>query len=287
MVTIERRLVGVLRYRKIWLPGRDAALEVARSLRSNEVVRLFAAPENLDDLPRVARRREMRTAWIDLAGSPAAVLNGMKKKSCRYEIRRAQKMLDQVAIEVSTKKARHDFFRIYNDFARAKHLPKLTVGQLHEYTPCADTFVIYRNGEPLCSHLLLRDSESGTARLLYSASRRLHTPEDGAICGALNRYLHWQEMLHYQSQGFVTFDFGGIRSPDDPISRFKLSFGGRIVTESYYVLGGVVWLAKLASLVYERMFRRPAFRPNDIGDTQRVASEGSPPVSEFRTNVFD
>jgi hypothetical protein len=287
MVTIERRLAGVLRYRKIWLPGRDAAIEVARSLRFNDVVRLFAAPDHLDDLPRLARKREMRTAWIDLSGSPAAILNGMKKKSCRYEIRRAEKMLDQVAIEVSTTQARHDFLRIYNDFARVKHLPRLTVSHLHEYTPHADTFLIYRSGEPLCSHLLLRDSESGTVRLLYSASRRLHTPEDGAICGALNRYLHWQEMLHYQRQGFVTFDFGGIRSPEDPISRFKLSFGGRIVTESYYVLGGVVWLAKLGSRVYEKIFRRPASRPNDIGETQRAVSEGSPSVSGFRTNVSD
>ncbi|MFZ0921561.1 MAG: GNAT family N-acetyltransferase [Candidatus Acidiferrales bacterium] len=256
MLTIERRVGGLLRYRKVWFPSREAAHEISRSLRPNEVVRFFGASRNLGALPRLVRHRQLQTAWVDLAAGPDGILNGMKRKSCRYEIRRAEKMLDRVEIERSSPKAHRDFLAVYNDFAKTKRLPRFPAAWLREYSTHSETFVIYLNGEPLCCHFLLRDSEAGIVRLLYSGSRRLQTPEDAAACGALNRYLHWHEMQRYHSQGFATFDFGGIRDPEDHFSRFKLSFGGAVVTEHYYLLGGIQWVARLGNIVYEKILRR-------------------------------
>jgi hypothetical protein len=258
MVTIRRRVSGVFRYRKAWFPAREELLEISRSLRWNEIVRFFAAPDDLPALPNLIARRRMRTLWVDLAGGPEKILEGMKRKSCRYEIRRAEKMLDGVTIEAGSEKSRQDFLVGYNDFAHAKHLRKLRPPWLREYLPLADTFVLYLRNEPLCCHLLIRDAARGIVRLLDSGSRRLETPKDAAACGALNRYLHWHEMQRYQVEGFVTFDFGGIREPADPISRFKLSFGGAVVTEHYYLLSRAQWVARLGNLVYEKLLRGQA-----------------------------
>ena len=189
---------------------------------------------------------------MDLSGGPNKILNDMKKKSCRYEIRRAERMLGEVEIETGTSKARRDFLSLYNDFAQAKRLPRFGPAQLREHSEHAETLVLYFRDEPLCCHLLLRDPDSGIVRLLYSGSRRLHTAEDAAACGALNRYLHWHELQRYHAQGFVRFDFGGVRDADDPISRFKLSFGGEVVLEHYCLLSGAAWAARLGQLVYER-----------------------------------
>lgn len=259
MLTIERRIGGVLRYRKVWFPSQDGALEISQSLRSNDVVRIFGASPEIAPLPRLVKHRQLKTAWVDLSAGPDAILDGMKRKSCRYEIRRAERMLNKIEIEITSERANRDFLALYNEFAKVKGLPQFSRHWLEEYAAFGEIFVLYLNGESMCCHLLLQDQEAGIVRLLYSGSRRLQNSEDAAACGALNRYLHWYEMQRYHGQGFATFDFGGIRDPEDPISRFKLSFGGVIMTEHYYLLSGSQWIAGLGNFVYERILRRTVY----------------------------
>jgi GNAT acetyltransferase-like protein len=253
MVILERQIAGLLRYRKVWFPTHAAALAIGCGLRPNDLARFFGASDSLSALPHAVAHRQLRTTYVDLSGGPEEILKGMKKKSCRYEIRRAERMLGEVEIETGSSKAQRDFLALYNDFARAKRLPRFSPLQLREYSAHAQTLVLYFQGQPLCCHLLLRDRESSIVRLLYSGSRRLHTAEDAAACGALNRYLHWHELQRYHAQGFATFDFGGIRDADDPISRFKLSFGGAAIVEHYCLLSGTEWVARLGNLVYEKL----------------------------------
>ena len=49
-----------------------------------------------------------------------------------------------------------------------------------------------------------------------------------------------------------------IDEPADPNSRFKLSFGGAVVTEHYYLLSRAQWVARLGNLVYEKLLRGQA-----------------------------
>lgn len=262
MVIIPRQIAGLLRYRKIWFPTREAAQAISMSLAPTELVRFFGASDSLTDLPHAVAHRQLRTSCVDLSGGPDKILQGMKKTSCRYRIRRAEKMLGQVEIETGSPKAQRDFLALYNDFARAKRLPRFSPLQFQEHSAHAETLILYFQGEPLCCHLLLRDPESSIVRLLYSGSRRLRGAEDAAACGVLNRYLHWHELQRYYALGFRTFDFGGIRDANDPVSSFKLSFGGSIVVEYYCVFSGTEWVARLGHLVYERL-RRPAAQPKE------------------------
>lgn len=260
MVAIERRIGGLLRYRKIWFADYQQAGEISRSLGRTDVVRFFAAPGDLSALPNIVKHRQLQTAWIDLSAGPESVLSGMKKKSCRYEIRRAEKMLARVDIDMNSPKALGDFLALYNEFAGVKRLPGLPASWLREYSANGEVFVLYLEKVPLCGHLVLRDTERRVVRLIYSASRRLQTTGDASACGALNRYLHWYEMQRYHAQGFATFDFGGIRDSNDPISRFKLSFGGAVVAEHYYLFSGSQWIARLGNLAYERILRRSVLK---------------------------
>jgi hypothetical protein len=258
MVKIERRVHRLFRDRNFWFPSPAQAMEISKSLRPNDVVRFFGVSPALDTVPHLVDHQKMRSLWINLSAGPDAVLNGMKRKSCRYEIRRAEKMLRRVAIEIGSDKANHDFLGVYNDFACAKGLPALSVSWIQEHSAHCETLVLYLAGEPLCSHLLLRDPQASIVRLLYSGSRRLESPEHAAACGALNRYLHWHEMQHYYTQGFMTFDFGGVGQPES-ITRFKLSFGGTVLIQHFYLLSGMQWIAKLSKLVSERILRRKTF----------------------------
>jgi hypothetical protein len=263
MVTIERRVHRLLRYRKFWFPNRDQAREISRSLRPNDVVRFFAAPTDLAPLPHLVEHYRMQTSRLDLSAGPEALLNGMKRKSCRYEIHRAEKMLHQTAIEIATERSNRDFLALYNEFTRAKGLPPLHSGWIPQNAAYTETLVLYLDGKPLCAHLFLRDPQAQIVRLLYSCSRRLESSEDASACGSLNRYLHWYEMQRYHALGFAIFDFGGLGHPES-IARFKLSFGGSVLTEHYYLLSGVPSVAKLGKLLYEQILRRRTFQPHPL-----------------------
>jgi hypothetical protein len=255
MLTFEREIVGLFRYRKVYFASRESALEISRSVRPNEIVRLFSVFNDLGKPRRLISHQQLLTAWLDLSAGPERLLAGMKKKSCRYEIRRAEKMLDRVTIEVNSSRALDDFLPLYNTFAATKGtVARLSARRFHEYVANGEVLVLYLDERPLCCHLLLCDREAGIAKLLYSGSRRLETDEDADACGALNRYLHWHEIQRYHTQGFVAYDFGGIRNLTHPTARFKLSFGGSVVTENYYLLGRPLWLAKLGSTVYKGLF---------------------------------
>jgi Acetyltransferase (GNAT) domain len=275
MVTIERQVHGVLRYRKFWFPSRAEALEISNSLRANDLVRLFGVTPALDVVPHLVEQYKMPTLWINLAAGPRVILDGMSKKSCRYEIRRAEKMLSRVSIEIGSEKANRDFLPLYNEFNRAKGLPQLTAHWMQENSAHCETFVLYRDGEALCVHLLLRDPETSIVRLLYSGSKRLESPEQALACGALNRYLHWQEMQRYHALGFRTFDFGGIGRPNESIARFKLSFGGSVVAQHFYLLSGMHWVAKLGQWVYGRILRRRTFKPTDEYQPGKLGEDGA------------
>ncbi len=56
---------------------------------------------------------------------------------------------------------------------------------LSRYEGHADTFLAYLDGKPACGHILLRDTEIGRARLLYSASRRFDDRETARLCDML------------------------------------------------------------------------------------------------------
>ena len=262
MVTIERRVHRLLRYRKFWFPSPAQAMEISSSLRSDDVVRFFAVSSTLGAPPHLVEHYGLRTVRINLSTGPDAILDGMKRKSCRHELRRAEKMLGRVAIEIGSEKANRDFLSVYNDFTRAKGLPALPKQWIQDNSAHCETFALYLDGEALCAHLLLRDPETSTVRLLYSGSRRLESPELAASCGALNRYLHWQEMQHYYAREFVTYDFGGLGQPES-IARFKLSFGGTVSTQHFYLLSGFEWVARFGKFLYEQILRRRTFKPID------------------------
>ncbi len=281
MVTIERHVHGLLRYRKFWFPGRAEAAEITNSLQPHDVVRFFAVSPALNSLSHLVEQYRMRTVCINLSAGPDAILKGMKPTSCRYRIRRAEKMLHRVAIESSSEKAHRDFLTVYNNFSRAKGLPELTARWIQENAAHCETLVLYLDGEALCTHLLLRDTQTSIVRLLYSGSRRLDSPEHAAACGALNRYLHWHEMQRYTAQGFTSFDFGGIGDTDDPITRFKLSFGGTVVTQYFYLLSGLPWVAKLGKFLYKQILRRRAFKPG--GETPGATSTETAQFLDVRT----
>lgn len=265
MLIFQRNIAGLLNYRKVFFPNRDQGLFITEALLRNDVVRMFGLYTELE-VEHLVTQRKALTACIDLTRGSEAIWSSMKKKSCRYEINRAEKMLDCVEIESNSERARRDFLCLYNSFAQAKGpVPTLGVRHFNEYGDAKEVSVLYHLKQPLCCHLLLRDKEAGIVKLLYSGSRRLESTAYQSTCGALNRYLHWFEIQKYCEEGFATYDFGGIRYADHPTARFKLSFGAVIRPEYYYLLAGSRLLGNVGNFIYQKCFRS-AIIANEIDE---------------------
>ena len=93
------------------------------------------------------------------------------------------------------------------------------------------------------SHVYVVDPSIGRVRMIRSASlfRDLDKPKQ-AVVGRANRFLHFQDMIHFRNEGLHQYDFGGYHLPSEQVSQdlrqvsdFKASFGGRLLAEANYL----------------------------------------------------
>lgn len=257
MITIERRLAGVMPYTAMFFPTAASVHEAAERLDSTRIAKLFWTAMDLEGGPCLLRHYVSATVCQSLEDAPEGVLR-VASKTCRYEIRQAEKLGARIRIRRNEPEASLDFMALYADFARSKRevfaISDRAFGRYREY---ADTFVLYFDEKPMCGHLILRDPGSGRVRLLYSASRRLDDKETARLCASLNRFLHFYEMRLYGEENFEAYDFGGIRKDGlDGIAKFKLSFGGQIINEHTYLCASIPWLGRIVVGLFENLSAR-------------------------------
>jgi hypothetical protein len=175
---------------------------------------------------------------IDLRRDPAALLAAMAK-STRYDIRRAERegkfcfrayAGDTLPLT--------DYVRFFNAFADAKGIERANQRVLTTLAGSkllALTCTCEADGSELIWHAYIR---TGTrARLLHSASLRVHVTESGQgqFLARANRYHHWRDALLFRQSGVPVLDLAGIcensceSSALQGIRRFKTGFGGDIV----------------------------------------------------------
>ncbi len=199
----------------------------------------------LDDIKHYHCVKEYKstTSTIDLTQSEKQLWENLEPKSCRYEIRKVLNILDASQdIKVKNENDRESFLDLANNYIKKKgYSNPLTLGHLTRYlnNNQGDLLTIYKDNELLGGNLYLKDPPF-RVRLIYSFNNRFESKEKQKISGPLMRYLHWYAMIErYKQQGFHNYDFGGVNLDQDAstygISKFKLSFGGKVVEEYNYV----------------------------------------------------
>jgi lipid II:glycine glycyltransferase (peptidoglycan interpeptide bridge formation enzyme) len=171
---------------------------------------------------------EFKTLTLDLTQSLDDIWAGFSKKSCQYEIKRAER--DNVhAFKSANYK---DFYSLNKSFRKHKGLSSnLSMNDMLEYT----LFSAYYDLEVVAGQLYAEDRDN--IRWLIGASKRLES--NNHLIGSANRALIWAAIKYAKSKGIKEFDFGGYYDGEDnpelqSISFFKKSFGGKVVTKYDY-----------------------------------------------------
>ncbi len=228
MILLQRRKLGLFRYWGAYFACEDRLAQLVKSLGPLDRLYAFSYSPMVAGWSRLLLKEKRKTTFVDLSKGEEAIWAGMHS-SCRYKVRRAEKMRDRFEVVMNSDAAWADFRRLYNSFARAKGNLRLLTGRwIREYIGQGDVFVLYFDGRPTCGRLVLRDDENRIALMMHSATRRLEPGSDPITIGLLNRYLHWYEMKTYQTAGMQKYDFGGADDSYRTVTQFKLSFGGQI-----------------------------------------------------------
>jgi lipid II:glycine glycyltransferase (peptidoglycan interpeptide bridge formation enzyme) len=224
-------------YSQIWFPE-EAGL-IRREMDAHTLVQVFHAKFDADSCglkEYCSHWRDFWTTTISLKASKEELHRQLEPKSCRYEIRKAEKLEHSITVNERLDDARQ---LIENFIQRSGYRHTLSDTEWEGYRGATNVHTIYHNGSPIATHVVLLDPPH-KVRLIMSATRPRDDEDVRHLIGPFNRKLHWEEFLYYKSLGYSEYDFGGIaRDPSDPcyaISKFKLSFGGPNVKQNDFFL---------------------------------------------------
>ena len=206
-----------------------------------------------------------------------------------YKIRRARER-DKITCEccnASDPEVLDRFEETYNTFAATKGLGRLDRARIDAIaaTGVLDLSVAkHPQGRALVYHANYRDQRRARSLYLPSLFRQLSDSGARNLIGRANRYLTWNDILRYKSEGLKCFDFGGWYTGSDPgmamINDFKKGFGGQVLRqyECEQILTLKGWLAlNVARLVKlargDTRLPKPADAPQpEVQDVAAVPS---------------
>ncbi|MFK2826907.1 hypothetical protein QYG89_14725 [Bacillus sp. B190/17] len=227
MITIARQLWGI-KLQNVYFPEKSDSLVSDRSFDLIGITQSLTPSDKLNKL---------ETLQIDLTKSEEELLADMTK-STRQQIRQAIQKYD-FHFQVFPKPANNDLYAFqsfYNQFAEHKNTYKCrafhiqTLKLLRDNGNMLMTQITNENNDVLCCRIYAIDGQRATS--LYSVSHfRLNDDQTRKrILSNAHRYLKWKDMTWLKNNGYRVYDSGGLTS-DNNIRKFKLEFGGTIVTE--------------------------------------------------------
>ena len=199
---------------------------------------------------------EWLTSIIDLTQDLETLWHNMHNKSCRYNVKRAEK----AGVRVKINENHDEFYELYRSFVRSKRgmgLPPLWDDPKIIRDYCTLFTAMYGN-ELLGGNAYLEDDNS---ILFYiTANKRFNTKnaKKRSLIGNASVLTQWEAMRYAKQRGLAEFDMGGLFAekggnyPVHPINTFKKHFGGKTVTRYHcykdysktLALGRRIWNAK-------------------------------------------
>jgi lipid II:glycine glycyltransferase (peptidoglycan interpeptide bridge formation enzyme) len=179
----------------------------------------------------------VETLQKDLTKTVDELFMGVSK-STRKQIKQAQSHpgLHSEMVKAPTDKEILLFRDFYNQCARKKNTHPCsqyhvkTLKLLRDQGALIMTKVEDIDQQSVCSRVYAVDGKR--AMSLYSASQYLLTenPQIRRFDGKAHRMLVWEDMISFKEMGYLVYDSGGLTN-DPNIRKFKLEFGGNVVTE--------------------------------------------------------
>lgn len=202
--------------------------------------------KNTDREKIPAVKKVSHTVEVDLLQDEAMIFENLAK-----QVKQQFKTCEKEGIQCVFSNDIDKFVAFFNDFAIKRNTYTTSRERVEEIGSKLKICFAEKDGLPLVAHSYLEDEETGTARILHSATARLDDSFDKNLVGKAHKYLTVKSMLHYKNKGFRVFDLGGYAANTTDkglqgINHFKMMFGGKVVPcNDYYSYP--YWLFKKVS----------------------------------------
>jgi len=179
--------------------------------------------------------KRLETLQIDLTKDEEKLLMEVHKKTRRQIMNKGGLELGYVINETPTNQDLKKFRVFYNCFAKNKkthicnsfHIKPMKL--LRDKKALVFTYMQDKHQEILCYRIYITDGI--VVMNMYSAShyRMIDSPVRKRLLSRANRLLIWKSIIWFKEKGHKLYDMGGLTS-DENIRKFKLGFGGEIVS---------------------------------------------------------
>ena len=253
---IDRQSRQMILYRKFGVAIGESYFRASQGERGVDLVRYLYADQPFPGMPCTSTE----TIHIDLNLDSHELLRSFKKPT-RYDVRRASEDDGFVCRfpDGSLAEVREKFYSFYAQFADSKNIRpvnKTRIDAIGRSGQLMMSTVEHPDGSVLAWHAHIWDS--ARALLLHAPSlHRYQTDAAGRQAAArANRFLHWNDMLHFQQRGVSVLDLGGWYAGQDDswlcsVSNFKAGFGGS-VAKTYNCVYGLSRKGKFAVSLWNR-----------------------------------
>ncbi|HOX57024.1 MAG TPA: hypothetical protein P5205_00435 [Candidatus Paceibacterota bacterium] len=187
-----------------------------------------------------SRWRPFQTVLIDLQKTPTELMAMMETRTAS-RIAAAQEKDGLRCRRCDSKDARvlDEVEKMWNQFALAQKTPLLERGWFEEMSKAGALDVVAASdpaGNLLAYHLVLLTTKRARQLIAISPYKPLPSVAWRNAVSRANCLIHWHNFLSFREQGIREFDFGGWYPGTTDIrllgiNRFKMSLGGRVVSE--------------------------------------------------------
>lgn len=199
------------------------------------------------------------TVISDLNQSNEEILSH-STKTVKYEVNKCRK--EDISISFYTSEELknnkiiiNEFESAYLDFAKEinnKDIEKAYQrSKINNYIEC-NCIMLSKAVKDDVSVYHVYSCGGGECCLNYSVSNFRIDPTKRNLAGRMNRYLHIEDMDWFRNHGISLYDWGNISSSSNPngIDKFKMSFGGQVVTVYQNFVGNTL-LGKMLVGLYK------------------------------------
>lgn len=199
------------------------------------------------------------TVFSDLTKSTEEILAD-STKTVKYEVNKCEKedvnITFYTAADLKNNKALVDEFETaYIDFAKDLNLKEVEDAykrsKIDNFIDC-DCILLSKAEKDGVSVYHVYACGGQECSLNYSVSNFRIDPSKRNLAGRMNKLLHIKDMEWFRDRGYTLYDWGNISSSNNPngIDKFKMSFGGEVVTV-YHAFVGNSFIGKILVTLYK------------------------------------
>ena len=199
------------------------------------------------------------TVFSDLTKSSEEILAN-STKTIKYEVNKCSKEGINISYYTAADLRNNislvdEFETAYIDFAKELGLKEVENAyqrsKINNYIEC-DCILLSKAEKEGVSVYHVYSCGGQECVLNYSVSNFRIDPSKRNLAGRMNKFLHIKDMDWFREHGYVLYDWGNISSSTNPngIDKFKMSFGGEVVTVYNSFVGNTL-LGKILVVLYK------------------------------------